>query len=215
MLSMKPTSILQGDRYGCLTVVEELPKRGRERMFRCRCDCGTSKPYYLTNLRGGKSTACVECRTAALTKHGLTGRDKAKMHPAYGVHKGMMARCYNPDHVSFKDYGARGVRVCPEWHDVVAFCEWVDANLSARKTGETLNRIDNERGYESGNVEWADWRKQNRNRRNVVLDPEIVREIRRLRREEGLGGRRIGRRLGLNEGTVNAVLKGQTWADVD
>jgi hypothetical protein len=212
---MNPISVLPGYQYAHWTVVEELPKRGRERLLLCRCDCGRTSEVLLGNLRSGKSTNCAECRIAKNIKHGLSSRDPSKQHRAYDVHCGMMQRCYNPDHRSFQDYGGRGITVSPEWHDAGVFCAWVDANLPPRKRGETINRIDNDRGYEPGNVEWSDWYTQNRNRRGVVLNPDLVSEIRRLHREDGLGGRRIGRKLELNEGTVNSVLKGESWPEIN
>ena len=45
-----------------------------------------------------------------------------------GLHYEMMRRCYNENYVSYKDYGAKGVKVCEEWHDRETFKAWAYAN---------------------------------------------------------------------------------------
>jgi len=35
--------------------------------------------------------------------------------PEYGVWKAMRARCYNPSHISYKNYGQKGIVVCDRW----------------------------------------------------------------------------------------------------
>ena len=34
-----------------------------------------------------------------------------------------MRRCYNPNQGSYKNYGAKGIQVAPEWHDFARFLE--------------------------------------------------------------------------------------------
>lgn len=103
----------------------------------------------------------------AATTHGVSG------NPLYGVWVGMMARCYRPDHDSYKHYGGRGVTVSPEWHSVQAFVAWIEANIGPRPDGQTANghtlytldRIDGDGNYEPGNVQWSDWVAQAQNRK--------------------------------------------------
>ncbi|HGY9608200.1 hypothetical protein [Vibrio harveyi] len=42
--------------------------------------------------------------------------------------RGMLGRCYSPKDSSYPAYGARGVRVCKEWHCYQTFAEWADNN---------------------------------------------------------------------------------------
>jgi hypothetical protein len=74
-------------------------------------------------------------------------------------------RCRNPNTARYKDYGGRGITICDEWLDFDAFA----AGVGMRPTGMSLDRIDNSRGYEPGNVRWASPTTQNRNSRRAVM----------------------------------------------
>jgi hypothetical protein len=76
----------------------------------------------------------------------------------------MKCRCCKPDHSSHYWYGARGIRVCAAWcESFETFLRDVGPRPSRR---HTLDRIDNERGYEPGNVRWATRAQQMRNTRS-------------------------------------------------
>lgn len=93
--------------------------------------------------------------------HGL-----AKGRPdMYARWANMMTRCYNPDFPGYVNYGARGISVCQEWHDVRIFVRDLDELLGPRPDGWGLDRIDNDGNYEPGNVRWASRSMQNRNKR--------------------------------------------------
>lgn len=78
----------------------------------------------------------------------------------------MRTRCTNPNHNSYKHYGGRGIRVCDEWaQSFQSFYAHVGPKPSP---DHTLDRIDNDRGYEPGNVRWATWKEQGENRRNTL-----------------------------------------------
>ena len=93
-------------------------------------------------------------------RHGLT------KHPLWNTWHMMMQRCYNPNATRYTRYGGRGIGVCPEWHDVVAFISWIEANLGPRPAGMTLDRLDNEGDYEPGKVRWATAKEQQRHRQH-------------------------------------------------
>lgn len=73
-------------------------------------------------------------------------------------------RCTNPDSVSYKLYGGRGIQFLFE--SVEEAAKWVIANLGPRPTKKhSVDRIDNSRHYEPGNLRWATATEQNRNKR--------------------------------------------------
>jgi hypothetical protein len=87
--------------------------------------------------------------------HGMTGT------PEYRAWLGMLARCYNPNVKYYERYGGRGIKVCDEWRNSF---ENFYAYIGPRPKGTSVNRIDNDKGYEPGNVEWATQQTQVRNR---------------------------------------------------
>ena len=73
----------------------------------------------------------------------------------------MMARCFDPQHVAYENYGGRGITVYEDWHSILA---WF-ADVGERPPGCSLDRIDPNGNYEPGNVRWADRKQQRHNRR--------------------------------------------------
>jgi hypothetical protein len=61
----------------------------------------------------------------------------------------MRLRCRNPSHRSWKRYGGRGVTVCPEWQNYIAFLDWALAN--GWREDLQIDRIDNDVNYEPDN----------------------------------------------------------------
>lgn len=87
----------------------------------------------------------------------------------------MVRRCHNPKQRVYKWYGARGVTVCDEWRGPGGFDLFLAHIGTAPADQQTVDRIDNARGYEPGNVRWASAREQQRNRSNnrvIEIDGE-------------------------------------------
>ena len=85
----------------------------------------------------------------------------------------MRQRCENPNYPRYADWGGRGITVCDAWSNFEQFY----ADLGPKLDGETLERIDNSKGYFPGNCRWASPADQVRNRRNtrwVTIDEETL-----------------------------------------
>ena len=165
---------LPGDRYGRLTLVEEvagqecIPSR---RKWLCRCSCGEARHVRLDRLRssGTLSCRCVQ-QEAGQVRRVRRGRprssDALSRHPLRATHKNMMQRCYNPKNKRFASYGARGIHVCERWHDIRNFIEDMYPTYSPELS---LERTDNTLGYSLENCVWATDVQQQRNTRSNRL----------------------------------------------
>lgn len=75
----------------------------------------------------------------------------------------MIARCNNKDHKQYKDYGGRGITICPEWYEFEPFF----LSMGERPEGTTIDRIENDGNYEPGNCQWATRQMQGNNKRTT------------------------------------------------
>ena len=76
---------------------------------------------------------------------------------------GMQERCRDsPANEKRHRYCERGIVVCERWLVYANFLE----DMGECPSGMTLDRIDNDKGYEPGNCRWATMKQQQRNRRN-------------------------------------------------
>lgn len=161
--------IAAGAIFGRLTVLEDVPRSDGPASV--RCECGVEKKIgRATDLMVGSVRSCGCLRREMNTRHGLY------RHPLYRTWCGIIDRCTNPDSVAYPNYGGRGITVSERWLDVCNFIEDIEREIGPRPEGAhpngwplySLDRIDNERGYESGNVRWSDQKEQVANQRTVA-----------------------------------------------
>ena len=107
-------------------------------------------------------TSVAELRE--LNRRGLVWRREI---PEYSVWIDMKKRCNSPNHKDYHHYGGRGITVHSEWNE--DFFAWLTHIGRRPVDGLTLERIDNGRGYEPGNVCWATMKAQMNNRRPSIL----------------------------------------------
>lgn len=91
------------------------------------------------------------------------GMSKTKI---YKVWADMKQRCYNKTASSYKYYGGRGITVCELWiFNFLAYYNFVRKLKNYEVEGYSLDRIENEKGYEPGNVKYSTKSEQTYNRR--------------------------------------------------
>lgn len=91
----------------------------------------------------------------AYNTHGMS---KTKL---YKVWAAMLDRCYNDNLATFNHYGGRGIKVHERLHTFQGFMEVIGKDY---KPGLTLDRIDNNKDYEPGNLRWVTMGEQSRNK---------------------------------------------------
>lgn len=157
---------LIGQRFGRLTVVSRSDNKGRNTAWLCKCDCGNQTIVTHQNLKSGHTLSCgcynVDLLKIRSTKHGMS---KSRL---YGIWCGIKDRCNNPQSDSYSNYGKRGIGICVEWdNDFNSFMEWSLNN--GYLDNLTIDRIDNNKGYEPNNCRWTTSKEQGRNKRNNIL----------------------------------------------
>lgn len=133
-------------------------------------------------------------------KHGL------RRHPLYATWCNMKARCDNPNHPQFKDYGGRNISYDPEWSEFPKFLSSVGEKPFPEAS---LDRINNDGNYEPSNVRWADRHTQRINSRQiteVTIDGRTMR-IMEWCKEYGIAIGSVHRRMKRGMTVVEALTK--------
>ena len=164
-ISIRQLNNITGQRFGRLVVLERAENGNHNQTrWKCLCDCGNTTIVLGGNLQSGNTKSCG-CLGSELTasgqrtkKHGKTGTR------LYRIWHAMRNRCHATSQDNYKYYGARGIKVCPEWeHDFVAFRNW--ALSHGYQDNLTIDRIDPNGNYEPSNCRWLSIQDQQRNRR--------------------------------------------------
>lgn len=164
-----PIKNMTGERFGRLIVQHPTEERGSkgEVKWHCICDCGNNIVASRKHLIGGgvRSCGCLGLETKSnqgkkAKRHGLSG---TKTHRAWSS---MRQRCKPFDkNTRAESYKRRGITVCERWASFDNFL----SDMGEAPPGSSLDRIDNNKGYEPGNCRWTTAKIQANNRSTNVL----------------------------------------------
>jgi hypothetical protein len=167
-----------GKKYARLTVLKECGRSNDGKvLWECKCDCGNTTVTTGRAIFHGRTKSCgcfMRETTARLHKtHGMSNSSEHKTWMS------MIKRCENKNDKCYRHYGGRGIRVHESWrHSFPNFLR--DVGLKPTPKHE-IERVNNNGGYEPGNVVWATHQEQVRNTRrnrlvtiNGVTKPIVV-----------------------------------------
>lgn len=151
-----------------LTLVEDLGKvypteksKKKERYGMYKCTCGSTKRIRSSDVNSTKVKSCGCLGTEKRTTHGLRGTK------LYGVWQDQKYRCTVKSNHKYKEYGGRGITFAEEFLDVTVWHKYIMSLENAEKATYSIDRIDNDRGYEVGNLRWASKSVQTQNTRRI------------------------------------------------
>jgi hypothetical protein len=154
---------LTGNRYGRLVAVarEEISPN-KDYFWKCLCDCGKTTKVTIGSLNSGHTNSCgclqKESRSIVNTTHNMS---KTKEYKSWVK---MRERCPVLTDQDYQNYGAIGITVQDSWiNDFSAFISYIGKHP---KDGQkySIDRVENTKGYEEGNVRWATQNQQARNK---------------------------------------------------
>lgn len=181
-----------GQRFGRLTLVKQTrPGPYGHLRWNCKCDCGREAVVLQSCLRRERSTSSCGCLISeAITKHGMYGT------PEYKAWAAIVQRCRNSKDKRYKNYGGRGIGVCDHWLRFQNFFQDVGLRPTPK---HSIERKDNNAGYEPGNVTWDTKTVQSRNTRSnrCLTYRGETRTLSEWAEITGLSAQTIGTRLRL------------------
>ena len=170
---------------------ENSKKKYRYGLFLCPA-CTTSVEVRVVG--GLKAKSCYPCsRKIGGIKRAKHNDSESLLHRRWRM---LHQRCSNPNNKKFKDYGARGVKVCAEWSDYLTFKEWaVENGYDSRLS---IDRIDNDGGYSPDNCRFTTATIQQRNSRLIRSNNKsgyrgvaIHKQTNKWRAYIGINGRQV------------------------
>jgi hypothetical protein len=168
----RPPYMKAGAVFARLTVLEDALRSQDSVLVRCECNGAEKRIGRAVDLTMGTTRSCGCLRRDLLTSHGLS------KHPLYRTWSGIVSRTTNPNDDAYPNYGGRGIRMSERWlNDLQAFIEDIESEIGPRPEGVTaggspqytIDRINVEGNYESGNIQWGTWAEQGMNKRKVPV----------------------------------------------
>src|SRR3990167_9901836 len=163
-------------------------------VFKCP-DCLQEVERQLSNGIRQKSCGCVMFGNKNAVKH---GRSTSKL---YWVWSGIKQRTLNPKNTGYKNYGGRGITICPEWaNDYIVFKDWALSNGYADNL--EINRINNNGNYEPSNCDFKTKTENLRNKTNTIT-MEIANEIRGLWKTGNYTQQQLAEKYNVSRSTIS------------
>ena len=129
----------------------------------------------------------------------------------YSIWVNMKQRCSNLKHKSFKNYGGRGIAICPEWAEsYIKFRDWSLNNGYADNL--TIDRINPDGNYESSNCQWILGKENSRKQRtNKIKGLEMANEIRALYNSGYYTQKDLAEKYNISRQHISSIINNKKW----
>lgn len=139
---------------------------GKRRHAVFECECGSRKALDVDHVKSSRTKSCgcwksEVCRRKSVT-HGQAR--KGNLTQTYRSWRAMRKRCSAKTGHHAERYSKRGIGICHDWDSFDNFL----SDMGERPPGTTLERIDNDKGYDKENCCWASKHTQVRNTSRTV-----------------------------------------------
>jgi len=150
---------ITGQKYGRLTAVKRVSVPNNN-IWLFKCDCGNEITISRFDAASGNTQSCGCLKRDLLKINKSTHKmSKSKEYRCWAAMKG---RCLSESNAAYPEYGGGGISLCDEFLSFENFIAHIGP-IPDKSKRYSIDRIDNTRGYELGNVRWAIPAQQTRN----------------------------------------------------
>ena len=154
---------LSGKKFGRWTVIRFSKRVGKYYLWVCQCKCGKTGYVNRDNLKYGTSKSCGCLKKEETIKRNTThGKTNTKTFKSWCAIK---QRTLNKNNNMYYAYGGRGIKLCKRWRSFENFL----ADMGERPKGTSIDRINNNGGYNPSNCRWTTNKQQAKNKSNTIL----------------------------------------------
>lgn len=150
---MPPKIDYTGQKYNRMTIISFSHSLNGHRYWKCECECGNYRTVQIRSVVVGNTKSCgcynKEKVREAGKKNKTHGYSTSRF---YKLWWSLIQRCTNKKSAMYKDYGAKGIKICDDWLKFENFLK----DMGVRPSNlHTIGRIDNSKDYDTSNCKWV------------------------------------------------------------